>query len=344
MDAHKATHTCVAIDDLGRILGDKTFPATTDGHLAALHWARKTFGAKLTWAVEDVRTVTRRLEYDLFSAGQRVVRVPSKLTARIRASARTYGKSDTIDAAAIARAALREPNLPVAEHDPVTRNFRLLTDRREALIQQRTAVANRALMRLHELDPQRVATAVSLNYAAHRDPLVEWLDAQPGLVAEFAHAEVVEIGGLTEQIKDLKKRITNGVRCYAPHLLDLDGCGFLVAAKIVGETGNVTRFTSEAAFARYIGVAPLEYSSGSTAGRVRVARTGNRSLNAALHRIALIQIRQGGPGRAYYEERKRRGDNPMGALRHLKRRLVRVVFNRLLADHKIRAQHIAAAP
>ncbi len=132
VDAHKATHTCVAIDSTGRIIGEKTVPATTDGHNAALRWARRSFGAELTWAVEDVRTVSRRLEYDLFSVGQRVLRVPTKLTARTRASARTFGKSDAIDAAAIARAALREPDLPIAELDSGSRTLRLLTDRREA--------------------------------------------------------------------------------------------------------------------------------------------------------------------------------------------------------------------
>jgi transposase len=117
----------------------------------------------------------------------------------------------------------------------------------------------------------------------------------------------------------------------------MDGCGVLTAAKIAGEVGNVTRFRNEAALARYIGVAPLPHASGSTAGHTRASRAGNRNLNAALHRIALIKIRQGGPGRPYYLKRQESGDPAMAALRCLKRRLVRVIFNRMQINHRMRA-------
>ena len=93
------------------------------------------------------------------------------------------------------------------------------------------------------------------------------------------------------------------------HLLALPGCGELTAAKIIAETANVTRFNSEAAFARYIGLAPLPHSSGSTDARVRFTRSGNRQLNTAVHRIAVTQIRMGGPGRSYYNQRRRAGDS-----------------------------------
>src|SRR6476659_10592368 len=95
VDAHKRTHTCVAVDGRGRKLGEKTVPATSAGHASALKWALLEYGPELTWGIEDVRSVSRRLEKDLLSAGQRVVRVPTKLMARTRASARTRGKSDS---------------------------------------------------------------------------------------------------------------------------------------------------------------------------------------------------------------------------------------------------------
>ncbi len=180
-------------------------------------------------------------------------------------------------------------------------------------------------------------TAVQFNYATHRDPLIGRLDNISGLVAEFAQDELREIAALTATIELLKKRITTEIRVYAPSLLALDGCGVLRTAKIAGKVGNVTRFKSEAALARYIGVAPLPHVSGSTAGHLRASRSGNRNLNAALHRIALIQIRQGGPGRPYYLKRQESGDSAMTALRCLKRRLVRVIYNRLQVDHRARA-------
>jgi transposase len=105
--------------------------------------------------------------------------------------------------------------------------------------------------------------------------------------------------------------------------------GGLTAAKIVGETANVGRFRSEACFAMHAGVAPIPASSGRT-NRYRLARAGNRQLNAALHRIAVTQIRiPDSLGQTYYRQRRQRGDTTMEALRALKRRLARVVFTLL---------------
>ena len=113
-DVHKRTHTFVAIDDAGRKLAEKTVTAVTAGHAEAVMWAREHFGSDVIWAIEDCRHLSARLERDLLGLGQKVVRVPPKLMAQTRASARTRGKSDPIDALAVARAFLREPDLPVA--------------------------------------------------------------------------------------------------------------------------------------------------------------------------------------------------------------------------------------
>src|SRR3984893_12225831 len=118
-DVHKRTHTFVAVDEVGRKLGEKVVEATTVGHRQALRWARASFGAELVWAIEDGRHLSARLERDLLTAGQQVVRVPPKLMALTRKSARTRGKSDPIDALAVARAFLRAPVLPTAHHDGV---------------------------------------------------------------------------------------------------------------------------------------------------------------------------------------------------------------------------------
>lgn len=134
VDAHKATHTLVAVDSVGRKLAELTVRATTDGHLKALDWARRRFGTDLVWGIEDCRSVTTRLERDLLTAGQRVVRVAPHLMARTRASARTPGKSDPIDALSVARAVLREPDPPVASHNATSRELQLLVNRREDLV------------------------------------------------------------------------------------------------------------------------------------------------------------------------------------------------------------------
>jgi transposase len=93
-DVHKRTHTFVAVDEVGKRLDEKVVRATTSGHHKALRWARERFGAEVVWAIEDCRHLSARLERDLLAAGQQVVRVPPKLMAQVRASARTRGKSD----------------------------------------------------------------------------------------------------------------------------------------------------------------------------------------------------------------------------------------------------------
>ena len=337
-DVHKRTHTFVAVDQAGRKLGEKVVAATTVGRHKALVWARVEFGNELVWGIEDCRHLSARLVRDLLSAGQQVVRVPPKLMAQTRASARTRGKSDPIDALAVARAVLREPDLPVASHDAVSRELKLLIDRREDLVAQRTSAINRLLWRVHELDPERAPKPRSLDLAKHRELLRAWLATQPGLVAEPARDELADISRLTEAINALAKRIAERVRVVSPALLALPGCAELTAAKLIGETAGVSRFKSESAFARHAGVAPIPVWSGNTTGRVRMTRSGNRQLNAALHRIAVTQVRLDGIGRAYYRKRRDAGASKTEALRCLKRRLARVVFHHLHTDHQTRNQ------
>jgi transposase len=313
-DVHKRTHTFVAVDEVGRKIGEKVVQATSAGHRQAVCWARMQFGVELVWAIEDCRHLSARLERDLLAADQRVVRVPPKLMALTRKFARTRGKSDPIDALAVARAYLREPDLPVASHDEVSRELKLLIDRREDLVGQRTATINRLLWRVHELDPSRAPKPASLDLAKHRRLLGDWL----ATIGERA-------------------------RAIAPALLAMPGCGELTAAKIIGETAGVARFKSEAAFARHSGVAPIPVWSGNTAGRVRMTRSGNRQLNAALHRIAVTQIRLDGLGQTYYRHRLAEGDSSTEALRCLKRRLARVVFHHLHTDEKTRQQPCQSA-
>jgi transposase len=332
VDAHKATHTLVGVDAGGRKLGELTVRATTAGHIKALGWARSVFGSDLVWGIEDCRCLSLRLERDLLDAGQRVVRVPPQLMARSRASARTRGKSDPIDALAVARAVLREPDLPVASHDEVSREFKLLVDRRDDLVAHRTATINRLLWRVHELDPSHAPKPASLNRAKTHDALQIWLATQSGLVAELARDELADIMALTKEINALEKRIAALVRAAAPSLLEVFGCAELTAAKLIGETARVSRFRSEAAFARHAGVAPIPHWSGPKTVRLKAARSGNRQLNVALYRIAMTQIRHNGPAEAYYRKRRDAGDSHAGALRRIERRVARSVFGHLRTD------------
>jgi transposase len=246
------------------------------------------------WAVEDGRHVSGRLERALLAAGERVLRVPPKLMAGARDSARTRGRSDPIDALAVARAALREPDLPAAEHDEQSRELRLLVDHREDLVAERTRMPNRLRWHLPELDPELDIPARSLDRLIVLDRLASWLAGQPGtMVTRLGGELLLDIRTLTTRINALEAEIATIVRRAAPALCAMPGVGALTAAKIVGATANVARFRSEACFAMHAGAAPIPASSGRT-NRHRLARGGNRQLNAALHRIAVTQIRLDG--------------------------------------------------
>jgi len=331
-DVHKRTHTFVAVDEAGRKLAEVTVRADPKGHDKAICWARERFGVEITWAIEDCRHLSARLELDLLDAGEQVVRVPPKLMAEQRRTARTRGKSDPIDALAVARAALREPDLPVATHDEASRELKLLVDRREDLVGERTRMINRLRWHLHRIapgDPVADPPPTSLKRAKPRAQLTEWLADQDGIDARLARDILADIDRVTPVINDLEREITTLVTARAPQLLELPGCAALTAAKIVGETAGISRFATDAKYAMHAGVAPIPVWSGRTKGRVRMSKSGNRQLNAALHRIAVTQLRLGGLGRAYYDKRLAAGDTSTEALRALKRRLARTVFNTL---------------
>jgi transposase len=329
IDAHKRTHTVVAIDEVERQLGVKTTLATTtEAHLDLVRWADR-FGLERRFAVEDCRHLSRRLEADLLGAGEVIVRVPPKLMAHARDSARTYGKSDPIDALAVARAALREPDLPVARLDGPSRELRLLVDHREDLVRERTGHINRLRWHLHELDPSWDPR--SLVRYKHLDAAASRLQTMEGMVARLARDLVAKIRELTVQERALEQGITTRVQTLVPRLLALPGVGALIAAKIVGETADIRGFRSKDAFARHNGTAPLPVWS-SNRVRHRLSRTGNRQLNCSIHRIAVTQKRCHEGAKTYLERRMANGDTKSEALRALKRKLSDVVYRTPRAD------------
>jgi transposase len=332
VDSHKRSHTAVAADETGRKVGEVTVAATGNGHLELVRWATRFSDRR--FALEDCRHLSRRLSADLLRAGESVVRVPPKLMAGSRRSAREPGKSDPIEALSVARAALREPDLPRAALDGEERELRLLVDHREDLVAMRTQVVNRLRWHLHELDPGNEPGPRSLDRSNVLRALEERLAPIPGTVARLARALVVQVRALTAEIDALEREIARLAARLAPSLLTLPGCGALTAAKLVGETAGVERFRSAAAFARCNGTAPIEVWSGSE--RHRLSRSGNRQLNVAIHRIAITQVRLGGLGREYFDRRRAAGDGKREALRALKRQLSNEVFRRMQTDANTR--------
>jgi transposase len=330
IDPHKDTHTAAAVDDAsGQLLSELTVAGTNAGHERLRAWAHQLAGEdELRFALEDCRHVNGRLERFLLGAEEVVLRVSTRMTARARSMARTHGKSDSIDALAVARAALREPNLPQASIDPELRELKLLADHRENLVSERTAIVSRLRWHLYGLDAGLEPFARTLN----RKPVRRGLSQRLGRYGSGAQVRIcralLRIGELTRAEEALRSEIAVLVRPVAPGLLALSGVGDLIAARLLVEIGGAERFTSDAALARHAGCAPIEVSTGRTR-RHRLSRLGNRKLNATLHQIVLTQVRVHPPARVYMAKKRAEGKSNKEAFRYLKRHLVRVVWRTL---------------
>ena len=329
LDVHKQSVTAVAVDEAGRPLDERVIWVGSD---ELLGWASGLAEDRL-WAVEDCRQLTRWLERQLLCAGEDLVRVPPKLTVPERRAGRTRGKSDPIDALAIARAALREPDLSRPRPDErVYRELKLLVDHRDDLVDQRRRVQQRLRWHLHQLDPTFEVPLRRLDRASHLERVRRWLARrEPELQVRLARELVSTIRQLNRVIANVDEELEAQTIEVAPALLELPGCAALTAAKLLAEIGPIDRFKSDAQLARHGGVAPLEASSGRTR-RHRLDRGGNRQLNAALYRIAITQARYHAPAREYLDRKRGEGKSKREALRCLKRLLARTVFNTLKAS------------
>lgn len=334
VDPHKETHTAVAVDELGRKQAQQTVRARRDGHRELIAWARQVCPGERTWAVEDVRHVAGGLIRELLAAGEMVVFVPPKLMAGVRRGGRERGKSDPIDALAIARAALREDaHLPAARLDEQVLEVRRLTDHREDLVAERTRVISRLRWLVHDLAPELAPAPRALASSRGRAKLEAGLRALPGSAGQrIALSQLARITALTAEAGQAEAELAVLVRRLAPALLQVTGVAVITAAKILGETGDIRRFRSPAAFARHNGTAPIPASSGNHDVH-RLNRAGNRQLNAALHRIALVQGRCHDGARALLARRGETArETRKASLRVLKRHLSDVVYRALAAD------------
>lgn len=334
IDPHKQTHTAVAIDGVsGRRLGELTVRARLHGFERLLTWTRE-LDAERRFAVEDGRHVSGALERHLIAHGETSVRVPPRMMGEARHADRVRGKSDPIDAEAVARAALARPELPVATLAGIERDLGLLVAHRESLVNERTDKISKLRWLLHDLDPDLAPPLRTLDRFKVLDRLARELEAmQPTTAVAICLDLLARCRQITVRANELERQITHLVAVHAAALTEIPGCGVLTAAKIVAETAHVDRFPTEGHFARYAGTAPVPVSSGAT-HRHRFNRRGNRQLNAAIHRIAVTQIRMHQPAIDYVAKKRAEGMSKTEAIRALRRCLTRVVFKTMTSMTK----------
>jgi len=331
VDPHKKTHTVVAADDAGRQLASITVATTTAGQLKLVRWAAERYPDR-RWAVEDGRHVAGRLLRELMAAGEQVTPVPTKLMAAARAGARTRGKSDPIDALAVARAALREPDLPAAHLDAEALDLRLLVDHREHLVAERTRHINRLRWHLIDLDPDLEPPVKTMTRYKTLRRLLEQLDQIPASVRRDLAIEITRrVLADTVQINQLQRDITALVTPLAPTLMTIIGISGLSAAKILGEVAGIQRFPTSAKLANHAGTACIPVWSGNHE-KHRLNRGANRQLNCAVHRVAITQVQHHPGAKALYARRRATGDTKAGAYRVVKRHLIDVIYRAMNTD------------
>jgi transposase len=336
-DTHKRSHTVAAVAAAtGELLGEQTVQVGRRGFGALLRWARSLDGDRV-WALEDCRHVSGSLERFLIERGERVLRIPTHLSAKARKSARQRGKSDPIDALNVARAALQEglESFPTALLDGPELDLRLLVDHRERLIRHRVELNSTLLWHLHDLWPELTLPGGALFSKRWSTRIGRRLArAEQTMRVRIARDELRRLRELTLAVRQLEREITALVTQIAPQLLEQPGFGPLIAAKLVGEIAGAQRFATAAKLARAAGVAPIPASSGNTR-RQRLDQGGNRQINAALHRVIVTRARCHTPTRDYIARRRAEGKSTREAIRCLKRYLTRHVWRLLQPSHPV---------
>lgn len=331
IDPHKQTHTAAAADELGRKKAERTVKARLEGYRELIFWARDLEPGGRLWAVEDVRHVASGLVRELLAAGEEVRFIPTRLMAESRSGGRERGKSDPIDALANARAALREDVfLPAARLNARVLDVRRLADHRDDLVAERTQVMNRLRWLVHDLEPGLAPAPRALTRAKGCRLLEAGLRGLPESAGRrVALSQLGAVTRLSAEIRELENELETLLGQLCPELLGICGIGVVSAARILGETGDIRRFRSPAAYARHNGTAPIPASSARSDVH-RLNRGGNRQLNAALHRAALTQARSHDGARALLARRAETvRETRKAALRVLKRHLSDLVYRTL---------------
>lgn len=331
IDTHKDTLAVGVIDDAGRP-AVVTELANTEAGFDALEKLLVEQGVTRV-GIEGSGNYGRGAAVRLVLAGGlEVVEVPPSMTSRERSARPGQGKTDPVDAVAIARITAREPGLPpVRLAVGQAADLRALCDYRIQLIGERTALANRTHAELHGLLPgyhQQIPRLTAPTFIAAAQQL---LDGEKSVRAQLTRRRLTRLAELTAEIKEVTGLISAAVEQADTGLTELYGVGPVNAATILGEVVDIRRYRSRHAFAAANGTAPIPASSGRTS-RHRLNRSGNRTLNRVLYTMAITQIRADTEGRAYYQRKRAEGKTSREALRCLKRRLSDLVYKTMQHD------------
>jgi transposase len=331
VDPHKASHTAVAIGMAEEPLGELRVRACVAQAERLLAWAQA--WPQRTWAVEGAGGTGHLLAQQLLSAGERVLDVQPKLGARVRLLATgDVNKNDPNDARSVAVAALRSPGVREVRADDHAAVLKIWSKRYRDLGRTRTQVACRLHAVLGELIPGGVPKVITTARAGRVLKAIRPEGAVQAARCELAAAFLDDLRRIDAQLRETRNKLAAVVAASGTSLTGLFGVGPVIAAAVLGDVRDVSRFPGRNHFAAYNGTAPIEVSSGPRK-IYRLSRRGNRRLNHAIHMAAVTQIRhRHSQGRAYYEKKLAEGKTGKEALRALKRQVSNAIFACLQAD------------
>lgn len=334
IDVHKDTHAAALIDDRGGLIDALTIANSPKGYRQLIDWLVDQHAAHATIGVESPGSYGRCLVAALAGAGFEVLQVPAWRTHRER-HRRGPGKTDPGDALSIAKVVLTDrDDLGPAQEPELVRALGMLELQRRRFVHDRTQAIQRLRSDWTQLDPvaesgtvrcDRKRELAKLKTITFGDSLAQQTAAR--CIRELAR----DIDDLNNRIAALDHEIADLLAQHGSPLEDLHGVGSNLAAVIIAQAGDVRRFRDASAFARFCGAAPIPCGSGKTAGRHRLHRGGNRQLNAALYRIAIVQQRHHPQAQAFLARKLAEGKTAREARRALKRHLANVLYRRLIA-------------
>ena len=329
VDAHKRMHVALALDEAGLELGQWRGINSAAGWHSLARWAEE-LGPTRQWAIEGAWNYGRGLAQHLVARGETVFEVNARWTALGRRSARKPGKTDKLDARAVALLARQEAEtLPRVLKEDTSAILALLTTEREAAIGEATRVGNQIHALLLQLDPEYHGRLANIRSRSGLATLESYATSDGSLIQQERAAAVrrlaVRLRLLLSQAEELAERIEAYARTRFSPLTRLCGVNLLTAGMLAGILGPGSRFSTDAEMAAYAGAAPLEASSAGVT-RHRLNRGGNRRLNAILFRIVLTQAHYSPAAKAYLQRRMSEGKTRREAVRALKRYIIRAIW------------------
>ena len=285
---HEGSHTAVAVGAAEEPLGELRVRACVAQAERLLAWAAA--WPERTWAVEGAGGVGHLLAQQLLSAGERVLDVAPKFGARVRLlAAGDTNKNDPNDARSVAIAALRSAGTAEVRPDDHAAVLKVWSKRHRDLGRARTQLVCRLHAVLCELIPGGVPKAITAAHAAQLLNSITPSGAVQAARCELAAAFTEDLQGIDARMRETRKKLTAAVQAARTSLTGIFGVGPVIAAAVIGDVRDVSRFPGRDHFAAYNGTAPIEVSSGPRK-TCRLSRRGNRRHGHAIHMAAVTQV------------------------------------------------------